>query len=302
MTLFPGPPRLRARWFFALFMSVALHALGLFALTQLPGSARWPAPAPFAWGQADPPANEETGAITYLVSGPPPSQRAVTPAPVNAAPPKPPDIGPIAKVWPPAGLAAAGQKHLPGSFASAGQGIGLSGGAVGARFFRVPAQARSVIYVIDHSASMGLHGALDQAKAELLASLQELSPATRCQVIVYNSRAQLLRPDLPGLVAATPENKSLLVQALAELQAEGGTRHDQALPRALALLPEVIYFLTDADDLSDAEVRAVTQRNRGRSIIHVIELTTATHHRSDMPLQMLARDNGGIYQAVNLEN
>jgi hypothetical protein len=172
----------------------------------------------------------------------------------------------------------------------------------GTTFFEVPSRAQSVVYVIDRSASMGLHGALERAKRELLASLDRLVPTALFQVIVYNSRAQPLRFDLPGLVPATPENKVLIAQALAELQAEGGTRQDQALPRALALQPDVVYFLTDAGDLTETQVRSMTQGNRRRCVIHVIELTTGKRAGAEMPLQLLARENAGVYHAVDLDN
>src|SRR5262249_61982066 len=46
-------------------------------------------------------------------------------------------------------------------------------------FFGVPTQARSIVYVIDHSISMGFNGALEAAKREVLASLASLPPTTR---------------------------------------------------------------------------------------------------------------------------
>src|SRR5581483_6193909 len=48
------------------------------------------------------------------------------------------------------------------------------GGGKGTSFFHVGTEARSIVYVIDRSASMGLDGSYDAAKHELLASLEQL--------------------------------------------------------------------------------------------------------------------------------
>ena len=85
---------------------------------------------------------------------------------------------------------------------------------------------------------------------------------------------------------------------------EGGTDHVPALKRALALHPEVIFFLTDADELTEKQVNEITwfnpQRSECRSHIYTIELNTRNRGRDFMPLQILARNNGGTYQAVSL--
>ena len=147
--------------------------------------------------------------------------------------------------------------------------------------------------------SMGLHGALEAARRELLTSLEQLPPTTRFQVIVFNSTAGPLIPSQPQWLEATAANRQLVARALADLPAEGGTNHDLALPKALALQPDVIFFLTDADDLTAAQLRSITLHNRGRTVIHTIELNTANRGRPQMPLQLLARENGGVYQAVD---
>ena len=80
----------------------------------------------------------------------------------------------------------------------------------------------------------------------------------------------------------------------------GGHRRLPALFRALSLAPDVVYFLTDADELPPDNQRKVTQLNRGHSSIHVIELNTSNRDRPRMPLQELARNNRGTYRAVDL--
>jgi von Willebrand factor type A domain len=172
----------------------------------------------------------------------------------------------------------------------------------GTSFFHVPAQGRTFVYLIDRSSSMGLHGALATACRQLLASLEQLPLTAQFQVIVYNRSAEPLLTSQPGLMAASPENVQQVGRQLALLAAEGGTDHLPALRRALALHPDVLFLLTDADDLTAEHLRVAAQLNPGRhTIIHTIELNTLNRDRSDLPMHLLARDHGGTYQAVDLQ-
>ncbi len=188
--------------------------------------------------------------------------------------------------------------------------VGGSGATLGRRLagndigstgcFAVGRPARRVVYVIDRSASMGLGGLLTAATRELHAALERLPVTTHFQVILYHDQAEALLRGPTELLPATTENVQRATQLLGEMRAEGGTNHLQALRLALSMAPEVIYLLTDADDLSDADRREVTRINlRTRAVIHTIELNLANRNRTNMPLQVLARDNRGRYQAVN---
>jgi hypothetical protein len=65
--------------------------------------------------------------------------------------------------------------------------------------------------------------------------------------------------------------------------------------------PDVIFLVTDADNLTEQQVEETTRLNAGKSVIHTIELSLANRQREHMPLQQLARRNGGRYQAVDLD-
>ena len=67
------------------------------------------------------------------------------------------------------------------------------------------------------------------------------------------------------------------------------------LTEAIDLGPDVIYFLTDEDDLESRDVLAVTRRNRGRVSIHALCLVPPG---GESPMQRLARDNRGVFQVV----
>jgi hypothetical protein len=183
-----------------------------------------------------------------------------------------------------------------------GNGTGGSGWpGASTSFFAVDARGTRVVYVIDRSISMGLSGALSTVKRELMESIGRLPADAYFQVILYNRSAQaLIIEGKAGLIAATPQNKQALARQLELLEAEGGTDHLPALSLALSYEPDVIYFLTDADDLRPDQVRLMTQMNRGRAVIHTIELTTAHLLQTDMPLHALARANRGTYRALAL--
>jgi hypothetical protein len=165
-------------------------------------------------------------------------------------------------------------------------------------FFQIATQGQAIVYVIDRSGSMGEDGRLARAKQELLASLEQLPCSVRFQIIAYNRVALPLPIDgHSGLALATAEHKRRVARLLGEIHAEGGTDHLTALKRALALGPDVIYFLTDAEDLRLEDIRAIAFLNHGRAVIHAIGLG----RRGGLPLGALARENRGIYRGVLLE-
>ena len=128
----------------------------------------------------------------------------------------------------------------------------------------------------------------------------------RFQVIIYNDNPwhylvpRFYRQWLEPTPAVLSEVGAAL--ALAGQNPEGSTEHEPALKEAFALAPDVVFFLTDADDLNPAHVRLVSLLNKGRAIVNTIR---AQHPQSpsdpDMPLQRMARENRGVYRAVDLE-
>lgn len=168
--------------------------------------------------------------------------------------------------------------------------------------FPLPGTAASVVYVLDRSVSMGIDRKLDFARRELIASLRRLSPSVRFQVIDYNNYVESLTVHgQRGLLPAEPAIVEKAVSFLQSLDAAGATNHLAALSRGLDLHPDVLFFLTDADDLKPEVISAITQRNRG-TVIHTIELTRHRSLRLDGPLAQLAGDNHGIYRRVAISD
>jgi hypothetical protein len=180
-----------------------------------------------------------------------------------------------------------------------GQGAGAGSGSGKAVFFGVPAQGRRVVYVLDCSGSMGKNGALAAAKAELARSVQHLADNVRFQVIVYHDAARPLLASKPGWLKADAVHDVL--QALSRLPAEGATNHALGLRAGLQLAPDDMFFLTDADDVTQEHLRLALQLNpQNRTAIHTIELNLANRNQATMPMQVLARLTHGTYQAVDL--
>jgi hypothetical protein len=163
-----------------------------------------------------------------------------------------------------------------------------------------PRQTQSVVYVLDRSTSMGLSGAWDVARQWVLASLARLPDTARFQVIYYDRSPQLLcGQGRYELVPATLLNLQLATERLEALHAGGGTKHLPALTTAVELDPDVIFLLTDGEEMTAEEVRLLTRRNR-RAVLHVLELTTTTQEHGGGPLQALAAANRGVCQVVNI--
>ena len=95
----------------------------------------------------------------------------------------------------------------------------------------------------------GRNTPLSSAKAELLASLENLGETHQFQIIFYNEKPTMFalagHPD--RLVFGTSANRATAQHFVRGIVADGGTRHEDALWMALKLQPDVIFFLTDAD-------------------------------------------------------
>jgi hypothetical protein len=299
------PSRL-ARFAAPVILSLALHGLLVLAIWHVPTSKTAPS------ADADPTLAPTENECLLRLDDSPPLSKPVTPRPkpredsaviqavfpVRVAPPVAPvPFSPQLLAAP--GLPAAGSDAPTDSNGGSGDGAG-NGNEPSA--LQVGRSARSVVYVIDRSMSMGFHGALARARREVLASLHRLGPATRFQVIAYNRLAEPLRINGGyGLLASDENTIRQAAEAVTALRAAGGTDHGLALRRAIAFHPDLIYFLTDADDVSLENVKAVTNLADHRTIIHTVELNGGRKGRMDGPLHKLAADNGGTYRRLDPE-
>lgn len=170
----------------------------------------------------------------------------------------------------------------------------------GTSFFGAKDQGTRFVYVVDCSGSM-TGDPIMVARAELKASLAALDETQQFQIVFYNQhpRVMTIRGDAaPRLYWATEINRTLAGQWISSIQADAGTNHLPALKRALAMSPEILFFLTDADqpELTAKELNEIKTLNGGRTRIHCIEFGKGPELRTDNFLKKLARDNGGTYR------
>jgi hypothetical protein len=168
--------------------------------------------------------------------------------------------------------------------------------------FGVRDRGEKIVYVIDVSGSMSSPpSAIASAKAELMASLNTLNSDQQFQIIFYNEQAFVLR-----LRSKPPEkfywasdiNRTLARQEVAAVQPNLGTKHMPALSAALELAPDVIYFLTDAENpaLNAKQLDELKRLNRNGARIHAIEFGKGSKLEAQTALERLAAQNHGGYR------
>jgi hypothetical protein len=168
--------------------------------------------------------------------------------------------------------------------------------------FGVEGTGNKFVYLFDRSSSM--EGApLAAAKRQLLESLEKLSDVHQFHVIFFNHRLQSF--DITGgsrrIAFATERNKRLAARFVGGVKADGGTERFDALKHALALRPDVIFFLSDADDPMPAKEMADLARLNERvgAQICVIEFGRGDTISKENFLKTLASESGGQYGYVN---
>lgn len=214
--------------------------------------------------------------------------------------------------------AAAGANSTDTAEGRGGGGKLLSGGAAtmaGRRgvgkatqtyVFGVPGVGSKFLYLFDRSASMsGFEGRpLAAAKRELANSLRSLESTHQFQIIFYNNRPSVFNPfapQPPRMVFGEDKNKRLAEEYIRGMTADGGTDHMLAINLALGLAPDVVFFLTDADDpqLSAADLAQIERRNRG-IVFNTIEFGAGPQRSSNNFLVRLAQQNGGRHAYVDV--
>lgn len=178
---------------------------------------------------------------------------------------------------------------------------GVSGAMVNTQFFGAQVWGSKFVYVIDRSGSMSQRDRLGAAKRELIGSLSKLPPEAQFQIIFYNLRPDAVVLPRPGIKLhyATNQNRFLAEREMDKMIPDGGTEHLPALKMALGLKPDVIFFLTDADDLRARDVKDATDMNKDQARIHTIEFGIGAEVDRENQLRELASKNGGTYRYID---
>jgi hypothetical protein len=123
-------------------------------------------------------------------------------------------------------------------------------------------------------------------------------------VIFFNQ--QMRHFDLSGggkrVAFATDRNKKFAERFVGGITADGGTDRYPALRTAMQMHPDVVFFLTDADDpMPVSELREVADLNRRLGVtISTIEFGRGPAKQSKNFLTELARITGGQYGYVDV--
>ena len=160
------------------------------------------------------------------------------------------------------------------------------------------------VYVFDRSGSMSDYGGrpLRAAKMELARSLDDLNSVHQFQIIFYNEHPQIFQPrGQAELIWADEQGKAAARDFIQTIEASGGTQHVDALKLALGMRPDVVFFLTDADQpkLTYDELKRIRTWNQGATI-HAIEFGAGPRIGGDNFLMKLARQNGGQHAYVDV--
>ena len=134
---------------------------------------------------------------------------------------------------------------------------GGSGAASAAPLHGALKPDQTVVYVLDCSGSMGAANKFVAARTALVATLRAQPETVRFQVIVYAGTARILLPSDGTAPAATEANIRVAATKLAEVEPRGASNHPAAVRAALRFRPDVIFLLTDADDLTAAMLKPV---------------------------------------------
>lgn len=317
-------PARRASWAGAVLASIAIHAVGLLGLAAATWSLARPGITERTYSVELTDATAEPPSVGFQFTGNPKQ-----PAREAAAVADGPTLGDLALDAPPseraaeviplqvaggAGLdeltvgAIGGSDIVPvgrGRGGSQGDGKGLGerdvtgGASVGSMWGVGEGQAaKSVVYVMDRSGSMGdTFGALQQ---ELMRAIGSLGADQQFNVIWFSDG----RPTelFERLRWATPENKRDAFDAIKTVAPRGQTEPVEAARRALQYKPDVMYLLSDGDfgDQNPKLLNMIARMNReARTTIHTILFVLDSMDEGERILRRIAETNRGTYKHVS---
>lgn len=191
--------------------------------------------------------------------------------------------------------------------------IGIENGRTGTNgqgvnFGDVRGNGKSFVYILDRSDSMSWNGAAPMRKAldDAVSSIKSLDVklgAKKFQVLVYNHDIEIFEQN-NELIDVTEPNKTRAIRFLRSLVATGGTQPEVALEAGIKMRPDVIFFLTDADEEMSTQILQSLHSLRVQykvKQICVVEFGKASAPRKKSYRQ-LAGENNGTYIFRNIES
>ena len=172
-----------------------------------------------------------------------------------------------------------------------------SGSGITLRVFGVGGYGTKFMYVFDRSLSM--RGAkLDEVKKELLKSFSALDERHQFNIIFYDDRYDVWKPG-GKLIVADESAKKDAEEFVQKITHRGLTQHLPPLLEAIKYGPNVIFFLTDGQDLTETQLDEVCRKS-GNICIHVIQFADESDQEQSEILRRLASRNRGRYKFINV--
>lgn len=180
---------------------------------------------------------------------------------------------------------------------ASGGGLGGGGGG-GTSFFGVASRGRFFMYIVDTSGSMGSANRIKILVDNLKSSIRALPEHASFFIFAYNERA-LPMSGATQWRLANRENKLRAERWITNgINAGGGTDPTDAIERAFKFqpAPDVIYFMTDAQDLAGIP-EFVTKLNVAirKTKIHCIAFGDSG---SESAMRRISKQSGGKYRYV----
>ena len=181
-----------------------------------------------------------------------------------------------------------------GGFEGLGSGRGFFGaGGEGAGGEGVDEGPRKIVFIVDRSGSMT--DSIDYVKYELKRSISELGEEKEFHIIFYSSGPPVEMPTR-RLTSATERNKQMAFEFVDSVIAVGETDPSEAIKRAFACQPELIYLLTDGE-FDKSMIDLVKRMNvGGKVVVHTIGFI---YKDGEVVLKQIADQNGGQYKFVS---
>lgn len=236
-------------------------------------------------------------------SAPPASAAAAASSPVDDS-----ALSDLAMHLPPAEAGPSASDSVLGVTPGGGAGEGEAlpgrtiGGGATVSVFGVQGTGHKFVYAFDRSVSM-TGAPLAAAKKQLLASLESLESTHQFQIVFFNHRLRAfdLTQGDNRVAFANERTRAAAAAFVGGITADGGTDRFLALRRALGMEPDVVFFLTDADDaMTGGEMQQIARLNgRVGAAICAIEFGRGPERGKDNFLKELARMTGGQYGYVD---
>lgn len=256
------------------------------------------------------------------------SERSATPVAAGpVAPVLTPDALPVIAMPSDAGAALSGSNFVAsvvtpsvggsgssgGAGGGGGSGRGLAGMGPATSFFGQGGNAYKVVYVIDASASIVYY--MHDIVREMRQSIRDLIPTQQFHIIVaHEGRIDELSPRrLVPAIATYKQQAAEFLAGLEKIPEIGAADEQEAMRRAFAVKPELIYFLSDGDYVGARELQSTSQPT-GTQLEGLLErlnssgdvkITTIAFAPTPGPralLERIARRHGGHFRSVEIKS